>query len=863
MNQPAEIQIEDLLVKLADICRDAGLMGYDQVIISLGLLHLFSNHQYNQENHDQFDFILKERYNQIEFLEELAYKKFGLESSSRDIEEQFITSLRKVRPSELSQLLYVIADVDFSGLYHENVINILKQFIARSLMSGRYSSYYVSNFQLGGLFRKIIDIKPGDRVYDPAAGLGIMMSFLDLVHAKEIIFQDRNQQVIVLAKLFWRFISNSENTSFFVGDSLIRPSAEERSIDILIGELPFGKSGKMDKYMLDPSIWVPSSDLPELFVQLSVSRLSSTGKAFLLIPDGFLFNRSRSSKAVKSHLVDQDLIECIISFPTGFLKPYSGVKTSLLILNRNKPPYRKDEVLFIDAENDEEIGDRYSPSKIDIERIARIYYTQTVRPEEHVIQIGNWELADNDFDLQVKRYLRELQLNLAAQLKPGESFKKLRDLITPITTKRNRLDDIPYVKVRDLANDPFEANLSIENWRVLDEQQKGRKLEESALLAARVGEKLKPSYFEFKGDPIAVNANIFAFKIDQGKLDTDYLIFELSSDYFKDQLKSITSGTAQPAWSKKDFLELVIKVPSLAQQKESLVRQKEIAKQKKEALIEQKKQEIELLKDRLQVEDKGLEIISNFKHDFMGNLERISSGLSVLRNFLKEKDESEEIVKLSDPIIEVIDDDPTETLSEWLERLYTNVKNAINTLEHEIEQIKEDRESYHFEVENIYHLLRQIKKKYPSNQHYQIRVERGLGVEEVKELRALVDKNKFEVAIDNLITNAIKHGFEKKAKKNYLLIFEVDLITEDETTYLMIKYKNNGLPLPKDFTFDDFVQRGKKAGKNGRSGIGGDRISRIVRRHKGIFRESIQKGAARELTPFNINFEILIPQSLD
>ena len=761
MKHDYEIEVEDLLFRLADICRNAGLNGYDQVIISLGLIYLLS------EEKSFIKSSIKDRplYNHLELITELAERQFGEHNSSFDVKEQFFASLRKIENSDLRLLVWTISESILSHPQIKESIKIINLFTARSLMSSKYTSYFLSSPQLGELLKKIIDVKPGDRVYDPVAGIGILMSVLNLDEAEKVILQDINKQLIILAKLLRRYISTDENTIFYEGDSLTQPIAEEKSIDILIGELPFGKSRSRNRSMLHTSIEIISSDLPELFIQMSLSRLSPIGKAYLLIPDGFLFSRTRSSKTIKKQLIDQDLIECIISFPSGFLKPYSSVKSSLLILNQNKPFYRKNEVLFIDADQTESKSDRYLPNKIDVERTAKIYHTHNILPQDYSVQLNNREIIDNDLNLQVKRYLSSLKLNLADNLRPGEELIKLSDLISPIATRKNKLDNLPYVRIGDLAKDAFDFNLSLKDWKLKDNNFKGNIVNDTALLVARVGDNLKPTFYKFNNQPISLNPNVYPFKIDEKKIIKDYLLFELNSNYFKEQLESITSGTAQRAWSKKDFLELAIKVPNLS-------RQLEIAKQRKEALIKVKKQEIELLKDRLQVEDKGLEIISNFKHDFMGNLERISSGISVLKNFLLEKDEEGTNINMSESIVNIDGDEdfPSETLSEWIELLQTNIKNAINKLEYEIEQIKEDREVYHFEVENIYHLLRSIKKNYSSNYNFEIRITKGIGVKEVKELKALVDKNKIDIIIDNLISNAVNHGFEEKSNKKYLIL---------------------------------------------------------------------------------------------
>lgn len=851
----SEKHIEQFLFRLSDICRDAGVSGYDQVILSLGLIYLISDFDSYRSEIDFAEPLQERSYgdDKLRILENLIQEKFRDDFSSEDIQSQLMVSFRRVNEKQLFHLIDTIQQIDFHRFERDEVFFNIKQFVARSLMFDRKTSYYISNFQLGELFNRIIEIHPHSKIYDPAAGLGIMMSFLNLNNTSEIILQDINNQVIILSKLLWKFIAVPGETKFISGNSLFEPYPRENDIDVVIGELPFGKMRQKDR--LDPSIWIPSSDFPELFIQLSISRLNENGKAYLLIPDGFLFSQSRYSKKLKEELVGRDLIESIISLPGGFLKPYSGVKTSLLIINKSKPSHRAGRILLIDAEGEEISKNHKIAPQINVDNIVEIYQSDFVNDHDNSVYLYNEEAFDRDLDLQVKRYLFESQLDLQANLEPHEQLISFGELVESIRSrKHDDFKEVPFLKVGDLAKDLYEYNLNVTDIVVIDERKKGRIINESALLLARVGGDLKPTYFEYTNQEVSLNPNIFPFRVNTDLVDREYLIFELSSEFFLNQLKAIKSGTTIPVISRKDLLNLKIRLTSLE-------RQKEFVAQEKDRLLNLKKQEFDQLRDKLQVEDKGLEIISNFKHDFMGNLEKISSGISVLTNFLKQKEEEGEVLDLSEPIIEPLDEDDTtssETLQDWLDRLQMNAKNAIGRLENEIEQIKEDRETYKLEDENVFHLLKKIKQEYPNTPLYRIDIQKGIGFDDIKNLTAKIDANQFQKAIDNLIKNAIRHGFAQDESRSYKIIFVVDVIKENGISYILISYKNNGVPFPEGFTFNDFIQRGKKAGANGQFGIGGDRINRIISRHNGIFRESIDG----EMSKFNINFEILIPQSL-
>lgn len=125
-----------------------------------------------------------------------------------------------------------------------------------------------------------------------------------------------------------------------------------------------------------------------------------------------------------------------------------------------------------------------------------------------------------------------------------------------------------------------------------------------------------------------------------------------------------------------------------------------------------------------------------------------------------------------------------------------------------------------------------------------------------EEYAALIDVNSFKDAITNLISNAEKHGFTNPDKQ-YEIIFEVadSLIEIADKKYVCIMYRNNGLPFPDGFTFDDFKQLTAKAGKHKGSGIGGYYINKVIELHQGKLR--MMEPIADDDYP--VQFEILIP----
>ena len=87
-----------------------------------------------------------------------------------------------------------------------------------------------------------------------------------------------------------------------------------------------------------------------LFVDYMAEHLSSTGRAAIVVPEGIIFQSGTAYKKLREMLVKNALI-AVVSLPAGVFNPYSGVKTSILILDKRRAK-TCDSVLFVKVEND-------------------------------------------------------------------------------------------------------------------------------------------------------------------------------------------------------------------------------------------------------------------------------------------------------------------------------------------------------------------------------------------------------------------------------------------------------------------------------------------------------------------------------
>jgi len=87
-----------------------------------------------------------------------------------------------------------------------------------------------------------------------------------------------------------------------------------------------------------------------LFVDYMAEHLTPKGRAAIIVPEGIIFQSQDAYKALRKMLVENSLV-AVVSLPAGCFNPYSGVKTSILFLDKTLAK-QCDTVAFFKVEND-------------------------------------------------------------------------------------------------------------------------------------------------------------------------------------------------------------------------------------------------------------------------------------------------------------------------------------------------------------------------------------------------------------------------------------------------------------------------------------------------------------------------------
>ena len=131
-------------------------------------------------------------------------------------------------------------------------------------------------------------------------------------------------------------------------DTLSSEDRWQETFDVILANPPF----MTPKGGIRPhkKFGVQANKAEVLFTDYIAEHLNNNGRAGIVVPNGIVATSQTAYKELRKHLVNDSLI-AVISLPAGVFQPYSGVKTSVLILDKQLSKKSK-HILFLKIEND-------------------------------------------------------------------------------------------------------------------------------------------------------------------------------------------------------------------------------------------------------------------------------------------------------------------------------------------------------------------------------------------------------------------------------------------------------------------------------------------------------------------------------
>lgn len=210
---------------------------------------------------------------------------------------------------------------------------------------------------------EILEPKKDETVLDPACGTAgfLISAYKHIIANNPKITPDEKKALVnhftgydispdmVRLSLVNMYLHSFPTPKIYEYDTLTSEERWNDSFDVILANPPFmtPKGGIRPHNRF--SVQANRSEV--LFVDYIAEHLSLNGRAGIIIPEGIIFQSANAYKALRKMLVENGFLWAVVSLPAGVFQPYSGVKTSILLLDRNIAKHRED-ILFIKISND-------------------------------------------------------------------------------------------------------------------------------------------------------------------------------------------------------------------------------------------------------------------------------------------------------------------------------------------------------------------------------------------------------------------------------------------------------------------------------------------------------------------------------
>ena len=194
-----------------------------------------------------------------------------------------------------------------------------------------------------------------------------------------------------------------------------------------------------------------------LFVDYIMEHLNTVGRAGVIVPEGIVFQSANAYKELRKKLVDENYLYAVVSLPSGVFQPYSGVKTSILLMDKQLAK-KTDKILFVEIENDgfdlgaqrREIDKNDLPQAIEFInqwQNAINTHSEFAIESKMITLVEKTKIAENEeYNLTASRYkvIKDYSNCKWDMVKLGDVCEILDNLREPVS-KANRVEGIyPY-----------------------------------------------------------------------------------------------------------------------------------------------------------------------------------------------------------------------------------------------------------------------------------------------------------------------------------------------------------------------------------------------------------------------------------
>ncbi len=316
--------------------------------------------------------------------------------------------------------------------------------------AGKKAGEFYTPPEVSELLARLLDPQENDRICDPACGSGsLLIKCAKRIKGEKysIKGQEVNGSTWALCMMNMLLHDMHVTTRDIIwGDTLKEPRVLEddhlMKFNVVVANPPFSldkwgaEGAEKDRY---GRFWrgVPPKSKGDYafishMIEITFREAAENGRVGVIVPHGVLF-RGSSEGTIRQQLIEENLLDGVIGLPANLFYG-TGIPAAILIFKRNKPD---DNVFFIDASREFEAGTNQNKLReSDLDKVLQVYRArETV--EKYAYRARVDEIRENDFNLNIPRYVDTFEAEEAIDLKAVQA--EIHDLEGKLADVKSRM----------------------------------------------------------------------------------------------------------------------------------------------------------------------------------------------------------------------------------------------------------------------------------------------------------------------------------------------------------------------------------------------------------------------------------------
>ena len=316
----------------------------------------------------------------------------------------------------LRQVINKLNELDFEDYEDRHAINDMYETILRDLQSAGNAGEYYTPRVLTDFIIEMLNPQIGERIADFACGTGgFLVSSLKHLEKQIDTVEDRR---IVQSSLFGiekkplphllcmtnMLLHDIDSPDILRDNSLstnVRDYTEKDKYDVVAMNPPFG-GVEEDGILINFPTEFRTSETADLFMTLIMYRLKETGRAGVILPDGFLFGDDNAKLAIKKKLLSEFNLHTIVRLPNGVFAPYTSISTNVLFFDKSKPTEKIDYYQVPLPEGLKNGFTKTRPLKTEHLQGVKDWWHNRDKEDKNAYSVTVEEIEESNYNLDIK-----------------------------------------------------------------------------------------------------------------------------------------------------------------------------------------------------------------------------------------------------------------------------------------------------------------------------------------------------------------------------------------------------------------------------------------------------------------------------